>query len=124
MGTLEQERAKFAWEKVQGQSEDYRNLVKSLPAMIMTNGLMQTLAFLEGKGKGKDLNKNPHKHLMNHIIEWLEKRGLIEGQGNDFGKVMGELYSCYSQEYQRITEEVLALLRWLRQLVDAAIKKS
>ena len=124
MRTLEQERAQFAWEKVQGQFEDYPNLVKSLPTMIMTNGLMQTLAFLEAKGKGKDLNKNPHESLMKHIREWLKKRGLIKRQGDDFGKVMEELYSCSSQEYQRITEEVLALLRWLRQLADAAIKKS
>ena len=119
MGTLEQERAKFAWEKVQGQSDDYRNLVKSLPAMIMTNGLMQTLAFLEAKGKGKD----HHKNLVKHIVEWMNERKILD-QGNDFKKVMERLYSCSSQEYQRITEEVLALLKWLRQLADAAIKKS
>ena len=116
MRTLEQERAKFAWEKVQGQSEDYRNLVKGLPAMIMTNGLMQTLAFLEAKGK------DHHKNLVKHIVEWMNERKIID-QGNDFGKVMNRLYGCSSHEYQRITEEVLAFLRWLRQLADAAIKK-
>ena len=114
MRTLEQKRAKFAWEKVQGQSGDYRNLVKSLPAMIMSNGLMQTLAFLEGKGK------DHHKNLVKHIIEWMSKGKIID-QNSDFRKVMEKLYSCSSQEYQRITEEILALLRWLRQLVDAAI---
>ena len=114
MRTLEQERAEFAWEKVQGQSGDYRNMVKSLPAMIMTNGLMQTLAFLESKGK------DHHKDLLKHIKEWLIRRKMIS-QGADFKKVMEMLYGSTSQDYQRATEEVLAILRWLRHLVDAAV---
>ncbi|HDN67474.1 MAG TPA: type III-B CRISPR module-associated protein Cmr5 [Firmicutes bacterium] len=117
MRTLEQERAEFAWQKVQRQSDEYRNLVKSLPAMIMTNGLMQTLAFLQGKGK------DHHRDLVNHIVEWLSKREMVE-KGSDFKRVMEKLYGSSFQEYQRATEEVLAILRWLRQLVDATIGKS
>lgn len=118
MKTLEQKRAEFAWQKVQGQSDDYLRLVKSLPAMIMTNGLMQTLAFLEGKGE----KQRHHKDLVNHLIEWLAKRDVVR-ERSDFKGVMETLYSLESQKYQQATEEVLAILRWLRQLVDAAIKE-
>ncbi len=120
MRTLEQERAEFAWKKVQGlpgdYRNDYRNLVKSLPAMIMTNGLMQTLAFLEGKGK------DHHAALVKHLIEWLIRRGMVEKRSG-FKDVMEKLYGSSSQKYQQATEEALAILRWLRQFADAVIKE-
>lgn len=120
MKTLEQERAAFAWKKVQGQSGDYRTLVKSAPAMIMSNGLMQTLAFLKGKGK------QHHGDLLSHLLEWLVQRKIIAlniDNGADFSASMENLYGSSSQRYQQATEEAMAILRWLRQLVDAALKE-
>jgi len=114
MQTMEQRRAKYAWDKAKGQSKDYRNLVKSAPAMIMTNGLMQTLAFLQGKGKSH------HKDLLAHITGWLHHGdvGILEATG--FAAVMTELSNMNSDHYQRATEEAMAMLRWLRHLADAA----
>ena len=113
MKMLDQERAKFAWEKVQGQTKDYKNLVKSAPAMVMTNGLMQTLAFLKGKGK------DHHEILLNHIMKWLQENNIING--GDFSHTMESLYKMDSYEYQMATEETIAILRWLRQFADAVI---
>ena len=110
MPTREQERAAFAWNKVQGQGRDYRNLVKSAPAMVMGNGLMQTLAFLKGKGK------QHHVAVMDHIIGWLHEKNIL--QGNTFAAAMTDLYRKNSFEYQRATDEALAILRWLRHLAD------
>lgn len=114
MKTLEQKRAEFAWKKVKGESEKYKNLVKSLPAMIMTNGLMQTLAFLEGK------KEEHHKDALLHISEWLKEQDIVKS--TNFSEVMEHLYKSSSQDYQRATEEALAILLWLRRLADAAIK--
>ncbi len=115
MQTLEQERAEYAWAKVKGQNGNYRSLVKSAPAMVMTNGLMQTLAFLQGKGQ----KQKHHKDLLVDITGWLKEKGILSE--TDFSKVMSELYKKSSSEYQRATEEAMAILRWLRHLVDAAI---
>lgn len=46
MPNLEQQRAAYAWNCVQNCSSDYVNLAKSAPALVMGNGLMQTLAFI------------------------------------------------------------------------------
>ena len=117
MQTLDQDRAKYAWEKVQNQSGDYRNLVKSAPAIVMSNGLMQTMAFLESKGK------NHHIALSKHITGWLMKRGLAP-ENHKFDAVMQCLHDMEALDYQRATEEALAILRWLRQLVDAVRDRS
>jgi len=117
MATREQESAEFAWRKVQGQNRDYRNLVKSAPAMVMSNGLMQTLAFLKSKGKDKGIDH--HTMVLNHIIGWLHEKKILKG--NNFSSAMTDLYGMSSFEYQRATDEALAILRWMRHLADAVI---
>ncbi len=54
MKTLDQIRAEYAWKCVQGVDDKYKNLAKGLPALVMSNGLMQTLAFLQGKANGQN----------------------------------------------------------------------
>jgi CRISPR-associated protein Cmr5 len=122
MRTLDQIRAEFAWARVKvvepGLREKYRNLAKSVPALVMTNGLMQTLAFL--KGKADNRNRNEHGQLLTHILEWLRDSGVIPGQQVGFDSAMNW---CVARErstldYQRATEETQAILRWIRQLAD------
>jgi CRISPR-associated protein Cmr5 len=115
MKTLDQIRAGYAWKRVTSPKPDekYRNLAKSLPAMVMTNGLMQTLAFLEGKGKGE------HKRLMEDILAWLADPAVAILKDQDFEKAMSFMTSHMdSQEYQRATEEALAALKWIRYLAQ------
>ena len=111
MATLEQERAAFAWEHVQGCSRDYMNLAKGAPALIMNNGLMQTLAFYASKGKPQ------HKTLNQHLLRWLHKRGLVKAA--TFAEAMSSLHKADSADYRRTTEEAMALLKWIRQFAAA-----
>ncbi len=113
MKTLDQERAEFAWAKVEERRGDreYRNLVKSTPALVMSNGLMQTLAFLKGKGKAH------HTALWLHISKWLHGQNIINSE-SDFETLMTSLSQMDSLEYQRATEESLNILKWLRYLAD------
>ncbi len=109
--SLEQQRAKFAWERVQGCSKDYTNLAKAAPALIMNNSLMQALAFYQSK------NKEHHLTLNRHLCEWLRQRGIV--QQADFASVMTALHKADATTFRRATEETLALLKWIRQFAAA-----
>ncbi len=120
--SLDQERAEFAWKRVVSKGSNYRekykNLAKSFPAMIMGNGLMQSMAFLEAK------NGDEHMALFTDIILWFALKGLIsqDSARQGFSGVMGVLSSCSAERYRRATEEALEILKWIRQMADAAIR--
>ena len=109
--SLEQQRAKFAWERVQSCNKKYMNLTKAAPALIMNNGLMQALAFYQYKGD------QHHLVLNQHLCEWLRQCGIV--QQADFVGVMQSLYQANPTIFRRATDEALALLRWIRQFAAA-----
>lgn len=84
--TLEQERAKYAWERVQGCSKDYTNLAKAAPALIMNSGLMQALAFFKSK------DKDHHRALIQHLCAWLRTQRIVREA--DFATVMQSLHGA------------------------------
>jgi CRISPR-associated protein Cmr5 len=112
MQTLEQQRAAYAWEKVQRCTSDYKNLAKGAPALIMNNGLMQALAFYESKN-----SKEHHRILCSHLYEWLQRRSIIREAS--FAAAMAELHQANSATYRLATEEALAVLKWIRQFAAA-----
>lgn len=122
--TEEQKRAKYAWECVESaekilnsKASDYGNLARGLPSYIQTNGLGQTLAFLLSKGKN-----NPTKHqqlLYLHLSKWTTKQ-LGWGESD---ALMQELTQRHSTAYRRATNEVMALLVWLRRFAEAQLIK-
>jgi len=120
MPDLEQERAAVAWKAAEeAPNKDYENLAKAAPALIMGNGLMQTLAYFQGKGK------DHHIVLNRQLLNWLCKRfkgrkGFpAETEKDKFGPVMKALYEADSVDYRQATEEALALLKWIRQFAPA-----
>jgi CRISPR-associated protein Cmr5 len=113
MRTLDQIRAKYAWGRVQGPDEKYRNLAKSLPALVMTNGLMQTLAFLKGKGKPE------HNRLTEDILTWLADPEVRILPTSNYERAMTFMVNeTNSDDYQKATEETLAVLKWIRYLAQ------
>jgi len=107
--SLDQQRAAYAWSKVQGCSDEYSKLAKGAPALIMNNGLMQTLAYYEDKD-------TQHRLLNQHIIDWLALYFTDKEVKNlSFATMMAALLQADSQKYRKATEETLALLRWIRQ---------
>ncbi|ASJ16080.1 type III-B CRISPR module-associated protein Cmr5 [Thermococcus chitonophagus] len=134
--TLEQKRAEFAYNKVlevRGTSEEiqkkYRSYVRSAPTLILTNGLGQTLAFYLSKignsnGDYEEINLNDLKkadqkayaYLYKHIAEWLDEKII-------HSKNPIEYYTrASSTEVLTLTEEVIALLKWMRRFADAMLK--
>ncbi|MDP2605296.1 MAG: type III-B CRISPR module-associated protein Cmr5 [Deltaproteobacteria bacterium] len=126
--SLDQERARFAWEKVQRQTEEYTKLAKGAPALIMQSGLMPVLAFFNEKARK---NSAPHRDLLEHLCHWLQRQfnGRIEEprfRENPFQAVMQALMGTsgnnapgHAQFYRMATEEVLSILRWIRQFAAA-----
>lgn len=125
--TLEQQRAQFAWDCAkEGNAvagDEYRNLAKAAPALIMNNGLMQTLAFYEDKGKKKDGSTDPDKRhyheLSKHLRRWMMKRAGGNGQDPGFQPMMQALLGATPADYRRATDETLLILRWIRQFAAA-----
>lgn len=117
--TLEQQRAADAWRCVGGCTDDcidaYTKLAKGLPALIMNSGLMQTIAFLEGKG-----DKDHHAMLAKQLRKWLADRFEEEfDRHHEFAPFMQALIQAEPRVFQQITAEALAWLRWVRQIAPA-----
>lgn len=110
--SLEQERAQYAWTCVQGCSGEYRNLAKGAPALIMGNGLMQSLAFWQAKSEHA-------QKLVSHIAGWIAQSCKFAGGATSFSALMAKLQACESSQYMLATEEALEALRWIRQFADA-----
>lgn len=142
--TIEQARAKFAFEKVAevaGRHENfdfqsnYRGLVEKLPAMIQTNGLGQTLAFLYSKGTNKEgsfvPNEKAEARLYQHLRMWLCRTdwpiGPYPGAAPQGERpelcLLDRLTSGDSRTYRRATVEALALIAWLKRFAGGMLTK-
>lgn len=118
--TLDQQRAAFAWNVavtgVQKHGEKYRNLAKGAPALVMSSGLMPTLAFLQGK------REDAHALLLADLCRWLCERFSRDAEkpgSSDYSSVMDWLHRGPSDRYMAATHEALAVLKWIRQYADA-----
>lgn len=134
--TLEQERAKKAWEQVKGlmeeverkikeankkeekdeeekKKEGYISVVRSAPALILSCGLGQTLAFYCSKGGAQ-------KILANHLAEWLLRDG--QTQNKNAESLLDEIMKSDSSRYRQLTSEAMAYLIWLKRFADALEK--
>lgn len=117
MQTLEQQRAQCAWQMaqvgVEKHGKEYVNTCKGLSALIMTSGLMQTMAFLEQKG-------GRHGLIGQQIRDWLHER---YHSPKAFEPFMQAMFMANSATYQKVNNEVFALIKWLRHFA-AAIDKT
>lgn len=113
--TLEQQRAQDAWERSATYKDKHVNIAKGLPALIMNSGLMQVLAFCHEKGGENEL-------VATHLRDWLARRFLKSGRDPGFEILMQALMKAQPADYQAITAEAFAWLRWLRQMAPARVK--
>ncbi len=110
--TLEQQRARNAWECSQCCTKDYVNAAKALPALIMNSGLLQVLAFCHDKG-------GANEQVATHLRRWLQGRFPKAFRDDEFNTVMQALMQATPADYQAIHTEAFAWLRWLRQMAAA-----
>lgn len=117
--TMEQRRAAHAWDKaregVRLHGKDYANDAKGLPALIMNSGLMQVMAYMQGKREER------HRLLAQHLRDWLH---VSHDTPTDFAHFMQHLLQAEPREFQAITAEAFTWLKWLRQMAPALEKES
>jgi CRISPR-associated protein Cmr5 len=112
--TLEQQRAQDAWNKSAHYTKEHVNIAKGLPALIMNSGLMQVLAFCHEKDGANEV-------VARDLRTWLNRK--FNGVDHDpgFAVIMQSLMSAPPADYQAITAEAFAWLRWLRQIAPARV---
>lgn len=108
--TLEQIRAQHAWNMANGCTREFKNLAKGAPALVMSNGLMPSLAFWQSKG-------HEHQRLVSAVVGWLHQRSLVNNA--DFRQAMESLQRSDSTKFMQATGETLEYLKWLRNFASA-----
>jgi CRISPR type III-B/RAMP module-associated protein Cmr5 len=116
--SIEQARAKFAWECAKVRNKDYGRQVNKAPAYIKTNGLLNTMAFFyskPGEGKGEALTD---------FRKWLSHSdcGLLPASEDTNDKMLDFLLLKQESDARFLihcTAEVLALLNWLRRFAKS-----
>ncbi|MFZ5588005.1 MAG: type III-B CRISPR module-associated protein Cmr5 [Thermodesulfobacteriota bacterium] len=121
--SLDQRRAKHAWEAVQNIVKDrdkakkYGQQAKKLPMRIMASGLGQALVFLHAKKYAPE--------LLRDLGDWVlhKKDGPDQGKPKDTGKEDAALIKAIlkydSPKLRMVTDEVLAYLQWLNRFAEA-----
>ncbi len=113
--------------------KEYRRLVETLPAMTLTNGLGQVLAYLESRA-ARDRGETGAAarsdatgrviHDLTHLL--VNVRGLYAEQG-PYVDQNGFLLQCVingnREHLRRATDEALAVLNWWTKFVRAFLPK-
>lgn len=124
---LEQKRASFALEAVRRAEKSgmlkYGVLVHRLPAMILTNGLGQSMAFLlanVGSNGGEGGGGDSFRAVYDDLARWLVQERRLFGNRN--GDLIELLIESDRDVYFRAQEEVLCLLNWLKKFAAAYLE--
>lgn len=127
--TIEQERGKRAWEcinevrnKPHDYQKEYSSRARGLNAMIQINGLGQTLAFLNAKGKktdNREAGPNPYKRLSEQLSRWVGKQ---VRQQESVDLLTWLVQDASTEAYRRATAECLAFGTWLRRFAEAELE--
>ncbi len=112
--TIEQEMASFCIKKVKevketndkSKIEKFETNAKRLSSLIISNGLIPTLAFYK---------KEEKKPVYDVINEWLKEKNYIK---ND---ALEELVNSDSEYLRLATIEVLAIANWLKRIVEVKL---
>jgi len=106
-------RAEFAFRKVSELQDEtlqkYRSHVRSLPAMILSNGFGLAMAFI--------YSKSDYRIFYKHINEWFKEQKTPGFDGND---LMGIIAESGIDTYRFLEAETLALLEWLKRFAEGA----
>lgn len=116
MKTINQKRSEFALREVENVKKNnsdlkkYKSLVRKLPSLIITNGLLPTIAFLNSKSE--------YKQVYDSVEKWLTKERKIFAGNN----LLQELSVAEVSKLRLATMEVLALADWLKRAVEIMIE--
>jgi CRISPR-associated protein Cmr5 len=125
MSTLEQERAKFALERIDAVVQAKKDLAKfktqlvKLPARLHSNGLGQTVAFYLATGEGK-----PEVEICRWLETWLSRERNVYPAGKLIHCITGSALpegADAEAKYREASAEARALAVWLKRFAEAFI---
>jgi len=129
---IDQERAKYAYEKVKDVVENHSELKEkysakavNLPSMILTNGLPQALVFLFSNENAEDRS---YSLLLSHVREWFDdssadKLRLYTCSAPTNEAFVAHVIRADAPTLRLITGEVLSLANWLKRFAEGMIEK-
>ena len=111
--SLEQKRAELAWkfvDSVRDQLDKLSSHIRKLPAIILTSGLGQAVAFY--------LSKDDHKKVIDNVAEAVSEITGIEGVtcGRD---LLEKIRTSNHETYILLSNEALKYATWLKRLAEA-----
>lgn len=116
---IEHERAAWAWKQVEGVhpniQDGYRVITKTVPAMINQSGLLAALAYLDTRTGS---NKEAAKQALVHLTDWLVVTDPQRGGALNGDRLLPELAGANTELHRQRTDEVMAILGWLRRFAD------
>jgi len=122
MRTQDQKRAQHAYDLVGNLPQDdkakFKTLVLKFPAMVLQNGLLASLAFVQHK------DKTTNKQVFQAYNNWLTQGATwINWSGTEGNTVVERL--CHSQmtvqRYRHAAREALAYATWLKRAAEALL---
>jgi len=121
--------ARMAWEDVNAfvtsvpraekgkEVEEFRQWLKKVPAMVKTNGLAETMAFLYSK-------KGVQRRIYELIGRWVTKESIYASYFAPEVPVdqwLGGLLHLSSSVYRMVTVDVLAYVEWARRFAEGML---
>ena len=119
--TLQQARTRAAFEAVgKDISDKYATVVRRLPAMILSEGLANTLLFLKAKGRDelKAKGRDEHQRALQHLSSWV--CGRIAGDEN--ADLLTWIAQASTMDYRRATAEAISYATVLKRMAEASGK--
>ena len=124
--TLDQRRARHAWEavaRIKGRpgklQKAYRRETKRLPVRTLTAGVGHALAFLKAK------NNEANDELLRDVAGWIiDKRKKPDSSGArpEAGALIERIVKGDGAFLQVTTDEVLSYMQWLTRFAEAELE--
>jgi len=122
MQTLQQQRAKYALDKVTdliklNEGDKLKGRASELPFMIHANGLGQAAAFFKSKSgkEGKD-DKDGYCHLFRVLQGWLSQPGRPFAGQTDLMRAITE---ADMHQYRVAQAEAIQFMDWVKKFASA-----
>jgi CRISPR type III-B/RAMP module-associated protein Cmr5 len=123
MATLDQKRAKLAFEHItavngwnKADQKKYASIVYAMPALLRSAGLSQALHFVLSRRKNKD-SDGPERFL-EHLAAQLAR---IDGDIKNGDVLLDKVRHADLSGYLRLTQETLSCVNWYRRFVQGVL---
>lgn len=117
---IEQDRAQAAWRAIEemrssDQRDDYGTRARGLPAMLQTNGLGATMAFLKARTEKYPAAGRLYEDVSKRVVDYLE----YEPTNQRDKHLMNLIQNADTETYRRATTEAIAFSIWLKRYCEA-----